>query len=75
MKMRRCLKCRTEYDETVMECPKCGTPHNAAAEKLGYASFAIVIALFVIPDALFYIENGRLPASIDEFLSAFGLLF
>jgi len=75
MKMRRCLKCRNDYDETKSECPKCGTPHNPGAEKLGYISFAIAIALFVIPDFLFYQENGRLPGSIDEFVGAFGLLF
>jgi len=75
MKMRRCLKCRTEYDETLMECPKCGTKHNPAAEKLGYVSFAIVIALFVIPDILFYKAHGRLPMSLEEFGQAFSMLF
>lgn len=75
MKMRRCLKCRTEYDQNTMVCPKCGTQHSPIAENLGYISFGLVFVLFILPDGLFWMEYGRLPASIDEFLSAFSLIF
>ena len=75
MQKRRCLKCRTEYSTDIMVCPKCGTMHSPGAEKLGYVAFGIVFFLFILPDGLFWMENGRLPASIDEFLGAFSLIF
>ncbi|MBL4747705.1 MAG: hypothetical protein JKY17_02615 [Magnetovibrio sp.] len=75
MSMRRCLKCRKEYDKTKTECPACGTKHSPGAEKLGYLSFAIVGILFILPDLNFYMVHGRLPANIDEFLQAVTSLF
>lgn len=46
--MRKCFKCKTEFDDKINNCPNCGTEYINKGVKIGCYIIMVIILLLVI---------------------------